>query len=76
MKTEDKLKAVARYSYRTSRLTPMHKVFKRLEQYGVDPRTLDALEVFGCDGEHHTRDIASVVATLEIWKSGLDMNPF
>jgi hypothetical protein len=75
MKMGDKLKAVARYLFRTSRLTPMYKVFRRLARYGVDPRTLDALEMFGCDGEHHTRDIAAVVATLEIWEIGPQYEP-
>lgn len=66
----DKLKPGVRYLLRTLRLTPMHRVLRRLKWYGINPKTLNALEVFGCDGEHLTRDIASVVAKLEIWEFG------
>ncbi len=66
----DKLKPVVRYLARTLRLTPMHRILRRFKWYGINPKTLIALELFGCDGEHHSRDIVSVVAKLEIWEFG------
>ncbi len=46
----------------------MHQVFKGIRRRGINPGQLDALEVFGSDGQNHTRDIASVVPSLEIWE--------
>lgn len=68
MKVANMLRAGAKSLRRTLRLSPMHKVFRRLSRYGVDPRTFNALEVFGGGGQSHTKDIASVVPRLEIWE--------
>jgi len=75
MKAVETAKSVIRYACRTLRVTPMHVVLRRLRRYGVRPETLSALEVFGCDGEHHTRELASVVAKLEIWEFGSQWEP-
>jgi hypothetical protein len=68
MKIIDKLKMGAKDLRRILRLSPMHIVFRRLQSYSVDPKRFSALEVFGCDGQNHTKDISSVVAKLEIWE--------
>ncbi len=49
-------------------LSPMHGVFGELKQRSIDPRTLTCLEVFGADGQNHTKDLADVAASLEIWE--------
>jgi hypothetical protein len=43
-------------------------VFRELRQRGVDPTHMQALEVFGRDGEAHTKDYAAQVAALDIWE--------
>ena len=75
MQVVDKVKGLVRFTFRSLRMTAIHKVFRRLKRSGVNPELLDTLEVFGCDGEHHTRDVASIVAHLEIWEFSSKYEP-
>lgn len=68
MKAVDLLRVTLKASRRKLKLSPMHKILKRIKQQGLDPKTLNALEVFGSDGQNHTKDVASIVANLEIWE--------
>jgi hypothetical protein len=68
MKAVDLLRVTLKTSRRKLKLSPMYKILRRFKQQGLDPKTLNALEVFGSDGQNHTKDIASVVAGLEIWE--------
>lgn len=60
-------KAVARYLRRALGVSPIQRVLRKLMGLGVDISELHALEVFGCNGDGHTKDYASKVAALEVW---------
>ena len=53
---------------RKLRLTPFCGVMRELRRRGVDPSSLQALEVFGHVGKMVTVDYASAVAGLEVWE--------
>jgi hypothetical protein len=46
----------------------MQRVFRGLEQRGIVPNTVSALEVFGMTGKYHTLDYAERVKSLEVWE--------
>jgi hypothetical protein len=48
--------------------TPMKKVLKKLENSGVIVSGCNALEIFGKDGQWHTKDYAFKVKSIEIWE--------
>lgn len=47
---------------------PIENVLSKLNSLGINLRELDALEVFGKDGEWHTLDYSNKVNSLEIWE--------
>lgn len=62
------LRDVLRSARRAARLSPMHRLMRRLRTRGVPLGELAALEVFGGTGALHTMDYASHVASLEAWE--------
>ncbi len=68
MNKSNQLKLFAKNLRRTLKLSPMQKIFRAIQQQGIRLETVDALEVFGGDGHNHTKDLASAVASLEIWE--------
>lgn len=75
MKKINKVIVLAKDLRSRLRLSPMHNLFRRLNSHGVDPKTFNALEVFGSNGQNHTKDIDSVVARLEIWEIRPETEP-
>lgn len=65
---DNSIKRFVRYLACVAWLTPMHKVLRHLRGHGLDPSVMSAVEVFGCDGEHHTRELISGVKHLDIWE--------
>lgn len=63
-----KLKLAGKYVRRIMKLSPMHQMLRCLKKYDVTPAKLSSLEVFGCIGNVHTMDLASIVNDLEIWE--------
>jgi len=61
------VKKIARDMRRALGFSPMQVVLRRLMANGTNISELHALEVFGCDGDSHTVDYASRVASLEVW---------
>lgn len=53
---------------RKLRLSPTQQLFRELERRGVKLGELSALEVFGGNGDMHTKDYAARVASLEVWE--------
>lgn len=53
---------------RKLRLSPIQRVCAELERRGVSLRGRRTLEVFGYDGNLHTKDYAPNVGSLEIWE--------
>jgi hypothetical protein len=68
MKAVELLRVVLKALRRRLRLSPMQKMLRLIKQRGVCAERLNALEVFGSDGQNHTKDIASIVGNLEIWE--------
>jgi len=62
-----KAKCLARDLRRTLGFSPMQAVLRKLRVHGVPVSAVDALEVFGCDGNGHVKDYANQVASLEVW---------
>ena len=71
----NQLKSFVRYASRTARITPIFQIFQQLQRDGFASKTMHALELFGCDGEHHTRDIAAAVGQLTIWEYASHYEP-
>ena len=46
----------------------MKELIEKIESHGIEFSTLNALEMFGRDGTHHTLAYANKVKTLEIWE--------
>lgn len=59
-------------AYTLNKSRPMEKVLDELQKNKVNLHKLNALEVFGKNGEWHTMDYAYKVNSLEIWE--LDEN--
>ena len=57
---------------RTLQLSPTQQIFRELERRGVKLGELTALEAFGGNGDMHTKDYASRVASLEVWEEDPD----
>jgi len=55
-------------AYTLNKSRPMEKVLAELEENKVNLHKLNALEVFGKNGEWHTMDYAYKVNSLEIWE--------
>jgi hypothetical protein len=64
----DPLKNALRTARRHLHLTAMQRVLDELSKRGIVLKDLSALEVFGCSGDGHLKDYASLVSTLEIWE--------
>ena len=47
---------------------PMKELIEKIESHEIKFSTLNALEMFGRDGTHHTLAYANKVKTLEIWE--------
>ena len=61
-------KMLARSGFKIVRLTPMEKVFLKLDRKGIKTKELNALEVFGKIGTYHTQDYVKQVKTLNVWE--------
>jgi len=57
------------------KLSPFHLVVNEIKRRGINPKTLNCLEVFGSDGQNHTKDIASYITDLEIWEIRPECEP-
>ena len=62
------IRGVVRATRRHLQLTPMKRVLNELTKRGVSVGDLVALEIFGCSGEGHVKDYASLVSSLEVWE--------
>ena len=71
----NRVKSLVRYVSRTTKITPICQIFRQLQRDGFVSETMHVLELFGCDGEHHTRDIAAAVGQLTIWEYGTQYEP-
>lgn len=54
--------------YAMMKSRPIEMIISNLENRNIDLSTLNALEVFGKDGEWHTLDYAYKVKSLEMWE--------
>lgn len=64
----NRVRDILRSARRMLGASPMQRVMRELRRRGVDPGTLDAIELFGGTGMFHTLDYAPLVASLEIWE--------
>ena len=61
-------KTFARSLRRSLGISPIQRVLKELRAEGIDISSMRSLEVFGYQGNMHTKDYAGDVASLEVWE--------
>lgn len=60
-------KKIARHIRRALGVSPIQRVLGKLIAQGINISEAHALEVFGCNGDGHSKDYARKVASLEVW---------